>query len=303
MDIINELADLFAGTVDLPSIPWDKLEADGHVISVDEYDPKYRSYLDVMFSDFLGVIDGSPARPPLSEEFRERYSTLRAKEAHGALSEMTTLIKQVGGDIWTAAKNGNWGDAVNFPRILAIDSLAALAANAANNYSMQKSGVIEAAMHAGKITPEEVMAHADSTMHSLAVFVHLNESGDLEQFKSKPAVAGMGLLLPVVGIGLVLLTAILVGGICYILYLTKIAAPIQNKAIEYCDQLAQSGDNEDKRRCLTALQKIQENGNADLLGFLGKAISPIVWVAAVGLGLYVAAMVLPGMLARRRMTA
>jgi hypothetical protein len=300
---IEKLANLYADLTGRPSIPWDKLEAEGHVISAGHYDPAYRAYLDVAFFAFLDVVYGDGEHQALSEEFREKYRTIRAKDARSALGQMTTLIEQAGADVWNAAKNGDWGKAVNFPRTLAMDSFATFAANAVNNFAMHNSGVIEAAMLNGNITPEEVMAHADSTVQTFASFADLNKSGDLSQFKTDPPVAGMGFALPVVGAGLAVLGVVLVAGICYILYVCKIAAPIQNKAIEYCDQLAKSGTDEDKRTCLAALQKIQENGNADLLGFLGKTISPIVWVAAVGLGLYVAAMVLPGILARRRMTA
>jgi hypothetical protein len=300
---IEKLANMYADLTGRPSIPWDKLEADGHGLSVGKYDPAYHAYLDVAFFSFLDVVYGDQNQPALSEEFRRKYKTIRAKDARSALGEMATLIEQAGSDVWNAAKNGDWGKAVNFPRVLAMDSLATFAANAVNNFAMHNSGVIEAAMLNGNITPDEVMAHADSTVQTFASFVDLNKSGDLDQFKNEPPTAGMGFALPVVGIGLVLFSAVLVGGACYMIYVLKIAAPIQNKAIEYCDQLAKSGNDEDKRTCLAALQKIQENGNADLLGFLGKAINPIVWVAAIGLGLYVAAMVLPGMLARRRMTA
>lgn len=301
---IEKLASMYADLVGRPSIPWDKLEADGHGLAVGKYDPAYHAYLDVAFFAFLDVLYGSDGKPGLSEQFREKYKALRAKDARSALAEMTTLIEQAGGDVWTAAKNGDWSEAVNFPRVLAMDSLATFAANAVNNFAMHSSGVIEAAMLNGNITPEEVMAHADSTVQTFATFVDLNKEGDLDQFKKDPPVSGMG-AGPIVigGWALAALGIAAVLGICYMTYVIKIAAPIQNKAIEYCDQLAKSGNDEDKRACLAALQKIQENGNSDLLGFLGKAISPIVWVAAVGLGLYVAAMVLPGILARRRMTA
>ena len=300
----EKLANMYADLMGRPSIPWDKLEADGHGLSAGKYDSAYHAYLDVAFFAFLDVVYGVDGKPALSEEFRGKYKTIRAKDARSALGEMMTLIEQVGADVWTAAKNGDWGDAVNFPRTLAMDSFATFAANAVNNFAMHNSGVIEAAMLNGNITPEEVMAHANSTVQTFASFVDLNKSGDLDQFKKEPPVAGMG-IAPIVigGWALAALGIVVVLGACYMVYVLKIAAPIQNKAIEYCDQLAKSGTNEDKRTCLAALQKIQENGNADLLGFLGKAISPIVWVAAVGLGLYVAAMVLPGMLARRRMTA
>jgi hypothetical protein len=300
---IEKLANMYADLTGRPSIPWDKLETEGHGLSAGKYDPAYHAYLDAAFFSFLDVVYGDQGHPALSEEFRHKYKTIRAKDARGAIGEITTLIEQAGSDIWSAVTNGDWGAAVKLPNTLAMDSFATFAANAVNNFALHNAGVIEAAMLNGNITPEEVMAHADSTVQTFATFVDLNKSGDLEKFKSAPPVAGMGFALPVVGIGLVLFSAVLVGGACYIIYVTQIAAPIQDKAIEYCDQLAKSGNDDDKRACLAALQKIQENGNADLLGFLGKAISPIVWVAAVGLGLYVAAMVLPGILARRRMTA
>jgi hypothetical protein len=291
MDFVEKLAGTYADLTGRPGIPWDQL---GGGIN----NPEYRAYLDVAFFAFLDVLYGGSGEAGLSEEFRSRYRSIRAKDARSALGQMTEMIEDSGAYLWNALTSGDLGGAVDFPRVLAMDVFATLSANAVNNFTMHNAGIIEAAVLNGNITQEEAMAHADSVVQTFATFVDLSKGGDLDQFKSDPPVAGMGAF--VAGWAAVALGSVVVGGICYMLYVLAVAAPIQNKAIEYCDQLTKSGSAEDQRMCVSAMQKMQESGNVDLLGFFGKMLNPVMWVAAIGVGLYVAYLIVPGIIARRR---
>ena len=130
-------------------------------------------------------------------------------------------------------------------------------------------------------------------------------NGDLDDFKKDAPVpvAGIGALPILAGWALAALGIAVVLGLAYLLYVLKVASPIQNKVIEYCDKLAKNGSPEDIRTCVAALQSMEKNGNPDLLGFLGDALKPIITVLAIGVAIYVGAMFLPGILARRKAAA
>jgi hypothetical protein len=299
MIFIDQLAGMYDQIAGPRGIPWDGLIAKGHGITENGYDP---AYMDIMLQDgakFFGVVGG------LSQEFRDTYRTIEAKDARHAMTQLMALVNQTGADIWDATKRGEWDAAVNFPRSLAVDALATLAATAANGAYLHYDGVMEQAMLAGKITPEEVMAHADSVVRAFRTFVDLGRDGHLDQFKTQPATAGLrGPELPAAAIyALAALGIVLVLGLCYLFYVWQIGSPITNKVIEYCDKLVKTGTPDDQRTCVQALQSMDAKGNSNLLNFMGGMLSPLVTVAAVGLAVYIGSLVLPGILARRRASA
>jgi hypothetical protein len=205
-------------------------------------------------------------------------------------------IDQTGADVWTAVKHGDWSSATHFPRAVSVDALASMAASAVNGAYLHYDGVVEAAILAGKLTPEEAQAHAQSLVQTFQTFVTLDKNGHLDQFKTSPPVAGMGGPELLAGWALVALGVTLVLGICYLVYVFKIAAPIQQKIIEYCDKMSKSGNPDDTRACVQSLESMQKNGNADLASFMGTILKPVIIVAAVGAAAYLGFLFLPGLL-------
>jgi hypothetical protein len=133
-------------------------------------------------------------------------------------------------------------------------------------------------------------------VQTFQTFVTLDKNGHLDQFKTSPPVAGMGGPELLAGWALVALGVTLVLGICYLVYVFKIAAPIQQKIIEYCDKMSKSGNPDDTRACVQSLESMQKNGNADLASFMGTILKPVIIVAAVGAAAYLGFLFLPGLL-------
>lgn len=295
MLIIDQLATIYDQIAGPRGIAWDGLIAKGHGITENGYDP---TYMDTMLQDggaFFGVLGG------LSQRFRDTYRNIEAADARKAITQLMALVNQTGADIWDATKRGEWDAAVHFPQSLAIDALATLAATAANGAYLHYDGVMEQAMRAGKVTPDEVMAHADSVVRAFRTFVDLNKNGHLDQFKENPPVAGIGgPEIPAAAVyALAALGVVLVLGLCYLFYVWQIGSPITDKVIEYCDKLSKSGTQDDLRTCVQALQSMEQNGNSNLLNFMGDALKPVGIVLAVGAVVYLGSLLLPGLLARR----
>jgi hypothetical protein len=293
---IEKLAGMYDDLVGPPGIPWDGLIAKGHGIDDNGFDGAYQDLMLQEGAKFLGVLG------KLSQEFRDKYRTIQAGDARHAMTQLMALINQTGADVWQATKAGDWEASVHFPRSLAVDALATLAASSMNGAYLHYDGVMENAMRAGKVTPDDVMAHANSLMQTWQTFVDLEKNGHLDQFKTTPAApaAGVGALPVLAGWALAALGIVLVLGICYLVYVWQIGSPITDKVIAYCDKLSKTGTADDMRNCIAAMQSIQKGGNPDLLGFMGSLLQPLAWVAAIGLGLYVASLVVPMMLASRR---
>ena len=300
MIFIDQLAGMYEEIAGPRGIPWDGLVAKGHGIEENGYDG---TYMDTMLQDgtkFFAVLG------TLSQTFRDTYRNIEAKDARHAITQLMALVNQTGADIWDATKRGDWTAAVHFPQSLAVDALATLAATAANGAYLHYDGVMEQAMRSGKVTADDVMAHADSVVKAFRTFVDLDKNGHLDQFKKNPpATSGMGgPELPAAAIyALAALGVVLVLGLCYLFYVWQIGSPITNKVIEYCDKLTKTGTPDDQRACVQALQSMEQNGNSNLLNFMGGILSPIVTVAAIGLAVYIGSLVLPGILARRRASA
>lgn len=299
MLFIDQLAGMYDEIAGPRGIPWDGLIAKGHGIEENGYDG---TYMDTMLQDgakFFAVLG------TMNQTFRDTYRGIEAKDARYAITQLMALVNQTGADIWDATKRGDWTVAVHFPQSLAVDALATLAATAANGSYLHYDGVMEQAMLAGKVSPDEVMAHADSVVKAFRTFIDLDKNGHLDQFKSQPATAGLqGPELPAAAIyALAALGVMLVLGACYLFYVWQIGSKITNKVIEYCDKLTKSGTPDDQRACIQALQSMEQNGNSNLLNFMGGILQPIVTVAAIGLAVYIGSLVLPGILARRRASA
>jgi len=293
MGFTDQLASMYTDLASPPGIPWAGLVSQGHGISDNGYDP---AYMDVMLAEgakFFGVIG------QMSQEFRTKYSTIEASQARASMTQLMALIDQTGADVWQATKKGDWSAAVNFPRSVSVDALATLAASAANGAYLHYDGVMEAAMRAGKITPDEVMAHANSVVQTFQTFQDLNTNKHLDDFKQEPPIAGMGNPVLLAGWALAALGIVLVLGICYLVYVFKIASPIEQKVIEYCDKVSKTGTPADTQACVQALTSMQKDGNAGLLGFMGTILQPVVIVAAIGVAIWIGSMLLPGLLARK----
>jgi len=295
---MSALASMYDDLTGPPGIPWDSLIAKGHGITDNGYDGEYMQFMLAAGTKFFAVLG------TMSQEFRDRYRTIEAKDARYAMAQLMALVNETGGQIWTATKNGEWDAAVHFPRSLAVDALSTLAATAANGAYLHYDGVMEQALLSGKVTPDAVMAHADSLVRTFETFVDLDKGGHLDQFKTTPPAPTSGLGGPeaplLAGWALAALGIVLMLGICFLFYTWQITSPTTDKVIEYCDKLSKTGTPDDQRACVQAMQNIQKNGNSDLLGFMGKLLEPLAWVAAIGLGLYVASIVVPPMLMARR---
>jgi len=296
MLFIDQLAGIYDGIAGPRGISWDGLMSKGHGIEENGYDP---AYMDTMLQDgakFFAVLG------TLSQTFRDTYRNIEAKDARHAITQLMALVNQTGADVWDATKRGEWDVAVHFPQSLAIDALATLAATAANGAYLHYDGVMEQAMRGGKVTGDEVMAHADSVVKAFRAFVDLDKNGHLDQFKTNPpATSGMGgPELPAAAFyALAALGVVLVLGLCYLFYVWQIGSPITNKVIEYCDKLTETGTPDDQRACIQALQSMEQNGNSNLLNFMDGILQPIVVVAAVGLAIYAGSVFLPILLAGR----
>jgi hypothetical protein len=292
---IEQLAGMYQEIAGPPGIPWDGLTANGHGIpDKDNYDPEYMQYMLAASSAFAGVI-GS-----LSPEFIEKYRSLQGKQARSALWQLQALVNQAGADVWHAVRDGDWDAAWAFPRETALDAVATLAANASNQAYLHYDGVMAAALYAGKITPDELMTHAQGVTKTFQTFVDMYADGDLDDLKPGAPVSGVGELatgaiiaIAVLGVGLVL-------GICYLFHLWFIVAPAQDKALAWCDKLVQKGgSDEDIRVCVQAAKSMAKNGNPNLLEPLSDILKPLAVVAGIGLAVYAASIVIPLMRARR----
>ena len=300
---IEKLAGFFADLAGPPGIPWSGLIAKGHGIEENGYDPAYMDLMLAESTKFFGVI-GS-----LSQDFKDKYRTIENSEARKAVTQMMALIDQTGTDVWQAVKDGDFSATVNLPASVSSDVFATFAASAANGAYLHFDGVIEAAMRAGKLTPEEVMNHADWVMKSFQTFEYLGANGHLDEFKdSAPTpTSGLGLAPVVLGL-LIALGIVVVLGMCYLYYIHSIAEPAQNKIFAWCDQLAAKpgSTDEDLRSCIAAATSMQANGNSSLTNFMGDMLKPLSTIAGIGLAIWLASIVVPPLLARsmtRRATA
>ena len=295
---MDELASMYAQLTQPPGIPWDGLVAEGHGIDEGGYDGTYMQAMLTAQAQFDRVLG------TMSPTFREKFSSLRAPEARAAMTRLMAVINQTGADVWQATKKGDWDMAAHLPRTVAVDVMAAMAASASNGAFLHYDGVVEAAMLAKKFTGDEAMAHAQSVVQTFQTFVDLDKNGHLDDFKQNVPgpVAGFGgpevIAAPplLAGWALVALGVTAVLGICYLVYVFKIASPLQQKIIEYCDKMAKSGDPAATQACIQSLESMEKSGNAGLASFFGTALQPVIAVAAIGLAVYVGSMFLPGMI-------
>jgi hypothetical protein len=262
-----------------PGIPWSGLVADGHGITENGYDPAYMDTMLKASSDFFGVI-GS-----LSEDFIDKYRNLRADEGRASVTRLMAIIDQMGADVWQAVKAGDWTAFVALPRTTTVDALSTIGAAAANGAYLHFDGVMESAMRAGKVTPEDVMQHATSVTKVFQTFADLDKNGHLAQFKKNAPVAGLG-LAPAIIAAIAAVGVVLVIGVCYLFYVVKLAAPAQQKALEWCDKVAKDGTKEDAMACVNAAVNMEKAGNQNLANVFGTALAPIVTVVAVGAAFY-----------------
>jgi len=278
---VEKLSSIYDELAGPPGIPWAGLTADGHGISENGYDPTYMDFMLKAGSEFFGVIG------EMSPEFVSRYRNLRGDEARASISRLTLVIEQVGADVWQAVKEGDWDAFVALPRTTTMDALATVAAASTNGAFLHYDGVMEGAMRAGKMKPEEVMGHAQSVTKIFQTFVDLDKNGHLDKFKKGAPVAGLGIAPAIIGaiaaVGVMLLIAT-----CYLFYVFQIAAPAQKKALEWCDKVAKSGTNDEIMACVNAANESAKTGNPNLGGMFGSAVAPLVAVAAVGGALYLA---------------
>lgn len=297
MNLIDELAGMYTDLVAPPGIPWDGLTASGHGLTENGYDPAYMDYMLRQGQTFFSVL-GS-----LNQDFRDKYRGLRATEAKAAVTQMMALVNQTAADVWQAMKVGDFDKATAFPRSVSVDALAAICAHAMNGAYLHYDGVVESAMRAGKLKPEEVEAHAQTIVQTFQTIVDLNANGHLDQFKetAPPGVPLVGIGGPelVIGWGIVALGVVLIFGICFLFFLFKIRAPLQQKIIEWCDQQAKTGNEDDIRACIQSAENMQKNGNGGLADFMGGALEPLAAVAGVGLVLYIGSLVIPAMIAKK----
>lgn len=297
---MDELASMYAQLTQPPGIPWDGLVAEGHGIDEGGYDGTYMQNMLSAQAQFDAVLG------TMSATFREKFSSLRAPEARAAMTRLMAVINQTGADVWQATKKGDFDMAAHLPRTVAVDVMAAMAASASNGAFLHYDGVVEAAMLSKKLTADEAMAHAQSTVQTFQTFVDLDKNGHLDDFKQTVPVAGFSgpevIAAPplLAGWALVALGVTAVLGICYLVYVFKIASPLQQKIIEYCDKMAKSGDPAATQACIQSLESMDKSGNAGLASFFGTALQPVIAVAAIGLAVYVGSLVLPGMIASAR---
>jgi len=290
--MLEKLADLYDEYFGPPGIPWDGLIAKGHGITENGYDP---AYMDLLLQESFVFFDSVGK---LSPEFRQKYRDLEQVDARKAMTQTQALLSQAGADIWEAVKNGDWSAAVDFPRTVSFDAFASLAANAANAGYLHFDGVVEAAMRAGKLSPEEAMAHADATMKTFETFVYLEKNGHLDDFKVHP-VSGLG-VAPLV-IAFIAIGAVLVLGLAFCFYQASIGSNAQQKIFKWCDDLNSKpgASQEDLRSCISAAENMATHGNPGLGDMFGDLLKPIGVVIALGAAIWVASLVLPGILARK----
>lgn len=290
MGYVDKLASLYDGLAGPPGIPWDGLVAKGHGIAEGGFDPEYQQLLLEESFKFFGVIG------TLNADFREKYSTIETSQARSAVTRLIALVNQMGADIWDAVKHGNISATIDLPASIAGDVFATFAATAANGAYLHFDGVMESALLGGKITVEEVQAHAQSVMQMFQTFVDLDKNGHLDHFKAAQPTSGLGMTWAVAAVAIV---AVL--GVCYLLYVWQIAAPVQNKVFEWCDKLTTKADasDADLRACVAAATSMTEHGNGSLGNFLGDALKPLGVVIAIGAAVYIGSLILPSMLARR----
>lgn len=284
--MLGDLAGLYDELMGPPGIPWSGLVADGHGITENGYDPAYMDYMLKASFAFFDVVG------KLSPDFREKYRTLRADEGRASTTRLMAIIDQMASDIWQAVKNGDWDAFVALPRTTTTDAFATVAAAAANGAYLHFDGVMEAAMRAGKLTPEDVVQHATSVTKVFQTFVDLDKNGHLEDMKKPTPVAGMGFEpTTTMIVAIAVLGVVVVIGFAYIFYVIKLASPAQQKALEWCDKVAKEGSKEDAMACVNAAASIVKNGNLDLMGVFSSALSPIFVVLAIGAAFYMAPMI------------
>jgi len=285
--VLKELADMYDELTGPPGIPWAGLMADGHGITENGYDPAYMDYMLRAGSDFFGVVGA------LGPDFVTKYRTLRADEGRASVTRIMAIIDQMSADVWEAVKDGDWDAFVALPRTTSTDAFATLAASAANGAYLHYDGIMEAAMRAGKVTPEEVMQHATSVTKAFQTFVDLDKNGHFDDFKKKSQVAGLG-IAPAIIAAIVAVGIVLFLGLVYLIYVVKLAAPAQQKALEWCDKVAKDGSKEDAMACVNAAVSMQKNGNLNLSNVFGTALAPIFTVLAIGAAFFMAPYVIQG---------
>jgi len=278
-----------------PGIPWSGLIADGHGIEENGYDPAYLDYMLRASTEFFTVLG------QLTPEFRDKYRSLRADEGRASTARLLAIIDQMGADVWQAVKNGDWDAFVKLPKTTTLDAFSTVAAAAANGAFLHFDGVMEAAMRAGKLTGGEVMQHATSVTKIFQTFVDLNKSGHLSDLKPGVPTSGLGfeptttmIVAAIITIGVVVLM-----GFCYTMYVIKLAAPAQDKALAWCDKVSKEGTKEDAMACVNAAASMEKSGNLELASVFGTALSPIIAVIAIGAAFYMA----PAILRQFRKTA
>lgn len=281
--MLGDLAGMYDELMGPPGIPWSGLVADGHGIEENGYDPTYMDYMLKAGSEFFSVIGG------LSPDFKNKYRNLRADEGRASTTRLMAIIDQMATDIWQAVKNGDWDAFVALPKTTTTDAFATVAAAAANGAYLHYDGVMEAAMRAGKLKPDEVVQHATSITKVFQTFVDLDKNGHLEDMKKPTPVSGMGFEpTTTMIVAIAVLGVVVVIGFAYIFYVIKLAAPAQQKALEWCDKVAKEGTKEDAMACVNAAVSMQKSGNEALANVFGTALAPIFTVLAIGAAFYIA---------------
>jgi hypothetical protein len=285
--VLEALASAYEELAGPPGIPWQGLIADGHGIEENGYDPAYMDYMLKASSEFFGVI-GS-----LSPEFIDKYRNLRTDEGRASVTRIMAVIDQMSTDVWQAVKDGDWNAFVALPRTTTVDAFSTIAANAANAAYLHYDGVMEAAMRAGKVSPDDVMKHATSATKVFQTFVDLDKSGHLSDMKKSKPVAGLG-VAPAIVAALIALGVVVVLALVYLIMVTKVGSDAQAKALEWCDKVAKEGSKEDAMACVNAAASMQKNGNANLGAIFAGALTPIVAVLAIGAAFWMLPTVIQG---------
>lgn len=281
--IIEKLYEYYDELMGPPGIPWPKLVADGHGIDVNGYDPAYMDYMLTAGTDFFRVIG------TLSAEFIDKYKTLRSDEGRASMTTLTAVVEQAGNDVWQQIKQGNWDAVAVLPRTTTVDAMATIAASAANGAYLHYDGVMEAALRAGKITSDELVAHASSVTKIFQTFSDLDKTNHLGTLREQPPVATSGPEMPLLaGWALATLGIVLFIAVCYLITVFWVTAPAQKKALEWCQKVVDQGTKEDTMACASAAQSMQQHANADMMDFFKSAVTPIVAVLAVGAAFYMA---------------
>lgn len=281
MSAVERLGQQFADWAGLTGLPWDQYDEQGALLA----DPRftYKDRLLELEKPFFDVV--------ASLVIKEEYRDLRAAQGRAAITTLYNRLSAVSGNVWSALKNGApilaYEEGVKIDKVMYKASLATIAAYAADGADLHYDGIMDDAVHLGKITPEDRERHADTVAQIFQAFVLLDEEGAFEDMKSSRPVAGVGVAPLAAGWVIVLVVAIL--GLCYLVWAVFIASKTQDKVVEWCDKLIEQGGTEQAQYCVESLQNMQNESLAQLFTPLNK----VAVVAGIGLVAYLGVMMMP----------